>query len=548
MILLVWYDTYIVIKGISKLGTLWYGGTIYAMTKENEVYEAVYTDKGKIIKVGNYAELMNQYRMSITHIEDLHGTCMYPGFVDSHLHIVGHGEKLKHLDLSAMRSAEEVLSALDDRIKLLEKGSWLIAEGWNENQWDVPRIIDRIELDQISTDHPIMLTRVCRHAIIANSKAIELAGITKDQIDPVGGKIVRDATGMPTGYFLDTAQELIKQIIPDISKETLIQLIETSVNDLLALGLVGGHTEDLGYYGKDSFTKTLGAYQSVLGETKKFRAHLLVHHEVVNDMVHAGLSYGDGNDFVELGAMKIFSDGALGGRTAWLRAPYTDDPENKGIPTHSEMKLEELITHARSFGLPVAIHAIGDQAILRVIQLLQKYPLNNGRRDRIIHAQIVDQEIIDKLTKMNITLDIQPSFVASDFPWVIKRLGEQRAKQAYPWKTYLEKEIPCAAGSDAPIENVNPLAGIKAAVLRQSSIDRNIYQKEQQLSIYEAISLYTKGSAYIINKEYERGIISPDYVADFTILDQDLFKVSKEKIDQVRVVKTVVDGEVMFQR
>lgn len=530
------------------MGTLWYGGTIYSMKKENEIVESVYTEKGKIVATGKYDELVQHYRSSIDRFEDLKECTMYPGFVDSHLHIVGHGEKLKHLDLSGMRSAEEVLAALHDKVTQLKSGDWLVGEGWNENQWQDPRIISLMELDQVSEQHPIILTRVCRHAILANSYAMKLADISQLTSDPQGGKIVRDQRGKPTGYFLDTAQDLVKQTIPDISQQALAELISISVDDLLSLGLVGGHSEDLAYYGSNSFQKTLGAYQQVVNQSRKFRAHLLVHHEVITDMEAANLTYGDGGEFVALGAMKIFSDGALGGRTAWLKDPYQDDQGNLGIPIHNPAGLERLIQQARKLALPIAVHAIGDQAIQTIIDLVRKYPLNNGRRDRIIHAQIVDEAIIRELKETNVALDIQPSFVSSDFPWVIDRLGMERAKQSYAWKTFLEEQIPCAAGSDAPIENVNPLLGIKAAVLRKSTIDGNVYQPEQQLSIYQAISLYTKGSAYIIGKEHERGLIEPGYTADFTILDQDLFHIEKDKIDQVQAVKTVVDGTIMYQK
>ncbi|WP_090857865.1 amidohydrolase [Paraliobacillus sp. PM-2] len=530
------------------MGTLWYGGTIYSMEKENEIHEAVYTNQGRIIATGTYNELIENFSEKIKSFENLNGKTMYPGFVDSHLHIVGHGEKLKHLDLSQMKSAEEVLYSLCQRAKELGEGEWLIGEGWNENQWDNPRIIHHTELDQVSTVHPIMLTRICRHAVLANSTAMKLAGISVNTPDPQGGKVVRDTQEQPVGYFLDTAQELIKQALPDISQQKLAELINMSIDHLLSLGLVGGHSEDLAYYGHDSFKKTLTAYKMVLATKKKFRAHLLVHHEVLDDMIAANLTYGQGGTFVHLGAMKIFSDGALGGRTAWLNDVYSDDKTNKGIPIHSQKYLEHLIRRARNLGLPIAVHAIGDKAIQTIVKLIQKYPLNNGRRDRIIHAQIVNEHIIKELKKTNVALDIQPSFVTSDFPWVIDRIKEKRAEQSYAWKTFLEAGIPCAAGSDAPIEDVNPLVGIKAAVLRKSSIDGEIYNKKQQLSVYNAISLYTKGSAYIINKETERGMIAPGYVADFTILDQDLFKINKEEIDQVNVVKTVVDGDIMYEK
>ncbi|GGM26508.1 putative amidohydrolase YtcJ [Paraliobacillus quinghaiensis] len=531
------------------MGTLWFGGTIYTMKEENEKVEAIYTENGIIVATGNLNELKEKYNERIVTNHDLQGTVLFPGFVDSHLHIIGHGEKIVHLDLSKMMHADEVLYALERRLETLSEGEWLIGEGWNENQWDDPRVIDKSELDEITEKHPVMLTRVCRHAIIANSKAIQLANITEETLDPQGGKIVRDENGALTGYFLDNAQDLIKQAIPDVSKNDLTKLVTTSVDDLLRLGLVGGHSEDLAYYGENSFNKTWEAFHKAIeGKNRKFRAHLLVHHEVIEDMEKRGLGYGSGTNYVTLGAMKIFSDGALGGRTAWLQAPYSDDPGNVGIPIHTEENLESLVIRARQLEMPIAVHAIGDQAILTVANLLYKYPLKNERRDRIIHAQIVDEAVLQALKKTNAVLDIQPSFVASDFPWVIERIGKERVKTSYPWKTFLQEDIPCAAGSDAPIEEVNPLLGIEAFVLRKSSLNGKIYNEKEQLSVFEAVSLYTEGSAYVIGHEHDRGLIEPGYVADFTIFDQDLFKVKKESIRDVNVVMTVVDESIMFEQ
>ncbi|GAB2569671.1 amidohydrolase [Gracilibacillus alcaliphilus] len=508
--------------------------------------EAVYTEAGYIVETGTEAGLKTAYQEQITEVFDLEGAVMYPGFVDSHLHIMGHGEKLLHLDLSQMLSAEAVLEAIKQKITTLDPGEWLIAEGWNENQWEESRIIDKNELDAISAEHPMMLTRVCRHAIIVNSKALELAGITKRTPDPQGGKIVCDKQGDPTGYLLDQAQELVKETVPEESEKRLKQTIQVAIEDLLRLGLVGGHSEDLFYYG--GFKRTLEAYQAILPTKYKFRAHLLVHHQVFDEMVQKGYRYGDGGEFTTLGAMKFFSDGALGGRTAWLKEPYADDPDNVGIPIHTSADLEQLFQKARSYQHPVAVHAIGDQAVEEIVKLIAKYPLANGLRDRIIHAQVVDNQLIERLKETAVVLDIQPSFVVSDFPWVIKRLGTERAMNSYPWQTYTTQGIACAGGSDAPIEEVNPLLGIQAAVTRRSRIDQQIYGKDQQLSVFDAISLYTKGSAFVISHEENRGMIKSGYTADFTVLEHDLFSHEPDRFHEIAVKATIVDGEVMYQK
>ncbi|WP_371068768.1 amidohydrolase [Sediminibacillus sp. JSM 1682029] len=529
------------------MGIIWQGGTIYTMKSEMDTVEAVFTEEGKIIDVGTVSDLQRVYEGRIDKVQDLQGNTMFPGFIDSHLHIIGHGEKLIHLDLSEMKSAEEVKAALRSRVSQLEPGEWLIGEGWNENHWEHPVILQRGELDEISPENPMMLTRICRHALLANSLAMERAGITKETENPQGGVIVRDASGETTGYFLDTAQEFIKNVIPEMSEEHLTAIVQTAIDDLHRNGLVGGHTEDLNYYG--GFLKTYHAFTNgVDGDKRKFRAHLLVHHEVIDDMVSTGLDYHKGTEFIEMGAMKIFSDGALGGRTAWLTEPYEDDRENEGINIHTVESLETLVQKARGYGMPVAVHAIGDKAVETVAETLRKYPLENGRRDRIIHAQIVNDRLLDLLTELDVVLDIQPTFVASDFPWIIERIGERRLSHAYAWKTFLERGISCAAGSDAPIESINPLLGIEAAVLRKSSVDGASYQEDERLTMYEAISLYTNGSAYASCHEQGQGKIAPGYNADFTIFDRDPFKISPEQITTLQVQNTVVDETVVYQK
>lgn len=529
------------------MGELWFGGKIYTMEKPNEQVEAVLTQDGIILAAGKEEEIRDAYSSTIATEHNLKGNVLYPGFVDSHLHIIGHGEKLMRLDLSQMTSINEMKQALKSYASNLPEGEWLIGEGWNENLWEDPEVPHKHELDAISTKHPIMLTRVCRHALLANTYAIELAGITEQSVDPQGGKIVRDDHDYMTGYFLDTAQELIKEAMPEFKQRYLERAIRLSVQDLWKNGIVGGHTEDMNYYG--GFFKTHQAYLNTInGDQLKFRAHLLVHHGVVDEMIDLGHSYKTGTDFVEFGAMKIFADGAIGGRTAWLSEDYTDDIGNRGMPIHEDKDLKQLVKQARHHHLPIAVHTIGDKAVEAVLEAIKEHPPTSPDfRDRIIHAQFLREDLIEELQKVNAIIDIQPTFVSSDFPWVIERIGEERLPHAYAWKTLLEKGIPCAGGSDAPIEEINPLLGIRAAVLRKADSDGKVYGEDEQLSMFEAVSLYTTGSAYAIGEEDRRGKVEAGYLADFTVLDKDLFAISPEEITSANVVQTVVSGDIVYK-
>ncbi|WP_283153878.1 amidohydrolase [Guptibacillus hwajinpoensis] len=529
------------------MGTLWFGGKIYTLEHENETVEAVYTENGRIKKVGSKSELTSMFEKEMTEKHDLKGKVMIPGFVDSHLHMIGHGEKLLRLDLSEATSAEEMKRHLINKVNDTASFDWVIGEGWNENNFQDRKIFHRDELDDIAPNNPMMLTRVCRHAILANSIALDLAGITDDTPDPEGGVIMRDNEGRATGYLLDRAQELVKDAMPEVSTEYLEKALSCSVDDLVAKGVTGGHSEDLNYYG--GFKRTYETFVNVINGQRKFRANLLVHHEVIEQMRKQGLGFGDGTNYVELGAMKIFADGALGGRTALLSDPYNDSPDTSGVAIHSIEGLAELVKKARVHGMPVAIHVIGDLALEYAIEAIEQYPAPYGLRDRLIHTQVMRDDLLKRLKELSVILDIQPRFVASDFPWVMERLGEARMTWSFAWKTLLDSGVPIAGGSDAPIEPVNPLLGIHAAVTRKRPEETHSgYYSEQKLSVFESVSLFTKGSAFAIGREHERGLIKENFEADFTVLNRDIFNCDPDLILETEAVMTVIDETIVYQK
>ncbi|MEH7379560.1 amidohydrolase [Bacillus sp. JJ1533] len=529
------------------MGTLWTGGRIYTMEREQNVVEAVFVEDGTVIATGFKDELENNYNSQITKRMDLKGNTMFPGFVDSHMHLIGHGEKLLKLDFSNMTSSTQISNAIQEYIKDKPAGQWIIGEGWNENQLPDRKIFHRNELDELAPNYPLMLKRICRHAVVVNTKALELAGITDETPNPEGGVIVRDLNGNATGYLLDQAQELVKKVIPAVTEEYIQNALHSSIKDCLRVGLVGGHTEDLNYYG--GFLRTYKAFQKIINEDNcKFRANLLVHHEVVEDMHHLGYKFGEKEDLLELGAMKIFADGSLGGRTALLSHPYNDSPDTSGVAIHPLDELKALVQKARRFKMPVAVHAIGDLAFEYVLDAIEEFPPLENQRDRLIHAQILRKELIERAKQLPLILDIQPRFVVSDFPWVVERIGETNMENCYAWKTLLREGLHCAGGSDAPIEPIDPLLGIHAAVTRKKPGEEEVYMPEQRISVYEAVQLFTTGSAYAIGKEDSLGKIAPGFKADFTILDKDLFQIYEDEILNAKVMMTVVDDTVMYER
>lgn len=531
------------------MGELWYNGKIYTMEAEGKTVDSVFTEEGVILGVGTKKDLINRFGHRMNHERNLNGAIMLPGFVDSHMHLIGFGESLLRLDLSQMKSKHDILTSIKVRAEQLSPGEWLVGEGWNENLWEDKTLLTKNEIDNVAPHNPVLLKRVCRHAIAVNSQALKKAGVNKNTENPSGGKIMRDEAGEPTGILKDNAQDLINQLLPPYDIDYLKRLLKNGIENCYQLGLTGAHTEDLNYYG--SFYNTYEAFRQVISADEwPFRAHLLIHHGVIDEWKKSGYQYLGGDSFVEFGPMKIFADGSLGGRTALLSQPYADDVSTNGVAIHSYDELQALVKKARELDIPIAVHAIGDLAFEWVIDAIEKYPLTGIGHDRLIHAPLLKKELIERAAKLPVIVDIQPGFLVSDFPWALDRIGEEsKIDYLYAWKSLLDAGLTCAGGSDAPIEPANPLIGIQAAVTRQIPDDpsQTIYQKEERLTVFEAVSLYTKGSAYAGLNQRNRGLIKEDFVADFTILDRDIFEIPHVEITSALVKMTVVNGRIMYK-
>jgi predicted amidohydrolase YtcJ len=531
------------------MGTIWTNGTIYTMKKEGDVVESLYTENGIIKEIGALHTIKNKYQNDSTNEVDLNGASMLPGFIDSHMHLIGHGEKLQRLDLSHCTSKEETLEAVRQKLKQTELGQWVIGEGWNENLWADMDIMTRDELDILSDQHPILLKRICRHAIVVNSLALDWSGITELTQSPEGGEMERNGSGNLNGMLKDKAQDLVLGVLPTVSGEYLERALNQAIEDAWKKGIVGSHTEDLSYYGQ--LETVIDAFHCVIGKDKKpFRAHLLVHHLIFDQWKEFGHSFLSGDEFIDYGAMKIFADGALGGRTALLSAPYADNQTTNGMAIHHQNELNNLVEKARKAGSPVAVHAIGDLAAEMVLRAIEKHPSVDGKRDRLIHAQLIQNSLLPSLKKEELVLDIQPRFIASDFPWVLDRVKPDQVGCYYGFKTLLDKGIHCSGGSDAPIEEIDPLLGIHAAVTRKIPKDptQEVFMEEERLTMYEAISLFTKGSAYASHHEHNQGMIEEGYYADFTILKEDPFTNKAEDILHNRVDMTVVAEKIVYNQ
>ena len=518
------------------MATLWTGGKIYTMAKVGETVEAVLVKDGKIVATGS-VDSLSPYATSI---QNLQGSVMYPGFVDSHLHIIGYGEKLKHIDVSNVTNKEELLTIIGERMVSSLKDEWVIAIGLNDTQFDVPIFPTLMELDALGEAH-LIIKRSCHHLILANSKALAFAGITNDTPSPTGG-IIEKVEGQLTGVLKDAALYMIVNNMPHITPLYIEDALKKAVASLQKFGLVGGHSEDLSYYGPP--IQPIHAFRKVVEAQQSFKVHLLQHHTVFEEVAKMQET---SSPYMEFGAMKIFIDGAFGGRTAALRKPYCDEPNNSGMLVHSTEQLEEYVQLARQYGQTVAVHVIGDLAIDTILAVFKDYPPLQGHIDRIIHCSLVDDDILAKLASLPVAVDVQPQFVQGEFQAELARLGEQRAQGLHQLKSLLDRGIVVAGGSDAPIEVPNPLHGIYAAVTRRNFGEtHNGYNASEKISRYEAVQLYTVGAAQIIGQDHIRGKIKEGYTADFTIFEEDLLSIDIEKLPHVKVVYTVVDGRIVY--
>lgn len=515
---------------------LWYNGIIHTMEREGKTVEAVLTSKGSIIQTGTYKDLFREADIEI----DLQGKVVYPGFVDSHLHMIGVGQQLLRVDLSTIKSIEQLIEKMKEASKHLSEKVWLIGEGLDENNFEQPILPTKWDLDKIR-QAPVIISRVCRHIYFGNSAALEQANL-ESYVDDAKGRVGRTDDGELSGIVYEAAAEQLRNAsIPsgESHQLELQQALNLSINHLQSKGLTGGHTEDMNYYGP--FKDTYEVYKQVTSERQDFKCNLLIHHEVFENMMTPEFTFDD--DYMELGAMKIFADGSLGGETAALLDDYSSKPEWKGMLIHSDEQLRQLFELANEYKRPVAIHTIGDAALAQIIALLEQVDFEQAIPHRIIHASLVNEDLINRMKKLPIVLDIQPTFITSDGPWIEKKIGAKRANYAYAIQSLIQAGIICASGSDGPVETVDPLEGIYAATTRH--VNGNEFIAAEQISIYEAVKMYTTEAAKIIGHESTRGMVKEGYDADFTIFDRDL---TSGDVRNAIVEMTIVNGKVVYKK
>ncbi|NWG11502.1 amidohydrolase [Candidatus Bathyarchaeota archaeon] len=507
---------------------------VVTLNPKHPIAEAIATYNEKIIAVGSEKEI-RQYVGQKTTVINAKKRTVIPGLVDCHVHMTGFGWSLQELDLRNADSIKKVQQKLKKYAEQNLDSGWILGGRWDQEKFSEKRYPTRWDLDTAVADKPVFLVRVCGHLGVCNSKALQLANITKETtID--GGKIDLDeAAKEPNGILRENALELVWKAIPKPSLKDLENVCLLASRKAVEAGLTGVH------WLVDSADE-IRAIQRLNSEGKlPLRVYLGIPAEHLDKLVSLGFLTGFGNGMVKIGFIKFFADGSLGARTAALKEPYSDNLKTSGMLLNTQKKLDKAVLKAHGAGLQLGIHAIGDDAIDSVLKAYTKalkyFPRKNHRH-RIEHCSVLNPKLVKRMKRLGLTASVQPHFIVSDF-WVVDRVGKARAHWVYPFKTLTRENLIVTAGSDCPVEPINPLLGIWAAVTRKNFT-------EESLTIEEALKTYTLNAAYASFDEDKKGTIEAGKLADLTVLSDNLFSIPTEKIKQVSVEMTIVAGKVVY--
>jgi len=523
------------------------GAKIATVDEEFSFAEAVAVKDGKIIFVGSEDDVQ-WYIDKETELIELRGGLVLPGLIDAHGHLTGYGESLEYIDLVGTNSFEEILKLVEEKLDNVEYGEWIRGRGWDQNDWENKTFPSHDRLSELTPNNPVVLTRIDGHALLANKSAMDIANINKSTIDPSGGKIQRDNSGVPTGIFIDNAEPLITNHIPTYSNEEVRRIIKNGAQRLTEYGITGIHDAGVSPYRIEDYKYLIENSEmpirinAMLSDTNAITDNEFLERNSID-------SYG--NDFLRVKSIKMYADGALGSRGAALLEPYSDDPTNKGLILTDSLHMLHVVKAALKNDFQVCTHAIGDGGIRSVLNIYEA-ALNdsptNDHRFRIEHSQIIDLDDVDKYSKLGVIPSMQPQHAISDMPWVEDRIGAERMEGAYAWRSFIDAGLIIPCGSDVPVETPNPLIGIYNAITRQDEIGfpDGGWMPEQTMTIEEAIKGYTIWAAQSAFQEDVLGSIEIGKYADFTILDSDIFSIEPVEIIETETLYTIVAGEIEY--
>src|ERR1700691_6001441 len=526
---------------------IFFDGVIYTgvglAEDKPQTVEAMAIAGGKVLAVGTTEEI-TRLAGPKTRLRDLNASgssvFVFPGFNDAHVHMGSAGQTKLNVDLTGVQSLAEMLTKIQAFANDAPAGHWLTGGNWDHTPWASKTLPTRQDLDKVTRDHPTFLDRIDGHIAIANSAALQAAGITGKSVPPQGGAIDLDAKGEPTGILRESAQELVYKVIPPPSHDERLRGDELAIADALAHGITSVQDfsewddflvyEELEKEGKLNLRITEWLpFKAPLDQLKRMRAH----HDLNDPLLHTGF-------------MKGFMDGSLGSRTAAMKAPFSDDPGNTGLPQYTQEQLNKMVIDRARAGFQIGFHAIGDEAASMALNAFDQPGVSRTARNRIEHAQVVDAADIPRFKKLGVIASMQPNHLLTDMNWAEDRLGPKRATYSYAWKAFLDAGVPLAFGTDYPVEPITPFRGLYAAVTRMNEKGTKSYFPENKITRGQALYAYTQGSAYAEFAEKRKGKLAAGYDADFVLVDRDLYKVDAPAILGTNVLETFVAGKQSF--
>jgi hypothetical protein len=523
-------------------------GNVWTVDHAQQQAEAVAIQGNRIVAVGSDAEIAKWIGPATKKI-DARGKSVLPGFIDAHVHFSSGGGEISGVQLRDAATPQEFARRIGEHSKKLPKGEWMLGGTWDHELWGGNPLPSHDWIDGLTPDTPVFVTRYDGHMALANRLALTLAGITRETKDLPGGTIVRDKESNPTGLLKDAAMDLVNRVIPAPTEEQLLRMIHAAMAEARRFGVTSVH--DI------SSTADVRAYQTLAARSGlTLRIYCITPLPQWQAPATAGLRAGFGNEWIHLGALKGFADGSLGSTTALFEEPFSDAPETSGLP--NEMMLPEgnmlkMALGADKAGLQLAVHAIGDKANRIMLDIYTEVATQNGpredRRWRIEHAQHLRLADFARFAQLGVIASVQPYHAIDDGRWAEKRIGHERCKTTYAFRTFLDHGVRLAFGSDWTVAPLNPMLGLYAAVTRATLDEKNPHGwfPEQKLTLKEAIEAYTMGSAYAEFREKEKGSITAGKLADIVVLDTDLFTIAPEKIKDAAVRWTIVDGKVVYE-
>lgn len=521
-----------------------YNGSIVTLDQPSRV-SALAISYGRVVATGSDSEMLALAQPGTT-LDDLQGRTVVPGMTDAHIHWQLTSQALAAIPMYDVPSKAEAIRLVAERVANTPPGTWIEGYGWSQDVWPDKQFPSAADLDAVAPDHPVYLRARSLHAGWANSLALRLCDIDEHTPDPDGGQIARDADGQPTGILLEpSAMNLVSTRIPELTVDQLADRMKSAQDLALSLGMTGIHDFD----DQECFS----ALQR-LRERGELGLRVLknVNKKYLDCMLHMGIRAGFGDDWIRIGGLKLFADGAIGPRTAYMIEPYDGEPDNYGIVVLDKEEMTEMVSRASAAGLPSTIHAIGDRAVHDVLDVFEivrgeearRGDARSSRRHRIEHVQLIHPNDVNRLAELDIVASMQPVHATSDYLMADRYWGS-RTPYSYNPRLQLDRGVVVAFGTDAPVDTLGPIPGIHAAVTRRrpdGSPGVDGWTPAARLNVDEALRGFTTGPAYAAGMENRLGKLRPGFLADLVVLDRDLYAIPADELLSVQVVATMVDG------